>query len=79
MVTNKQNEPQEVASKTTKKEWTKRPDPFGIESILWQDGYRVSLKESDANILSSRRRNGETSCLEAPGWRLCRRNLLAIS
>jgi hypothetical protein len=49
METNKQNEPQGVESEATKKEWTKRPDPFGIESIHWQDGYRVSLKESDAN------------------------------
>ena len=39
-----------AAPEEPKKQWTnKRPDPFGIESILWQDGYRVSLKESDSN------------------------------
>lgn len=31
------------------KQWTKRPDPFGFETIRWADGYAVSLKESDAN------------------------------
>ena len=33
----------------TQKQWTKRPDPFGFETIRWADGYSVSLKESDAN------------------------------
>jgi hypothetical protein len=38
-----------AATDQPKKEWTKRPDPFGIEKINWQDGYSISLKESDAN------------------------------
>ena len=38
-----------AATEQPKKQWTKRADPFGIESINWPDGYRISLKESDAN------------------------------
>jgi hypothetical protein len=31
------------------KTWAKRPDPFGFQSVRWQDGYAIALKESDAN------------------------------
>ena len=31
------------------KEWSKRPDPFGFQSINWQDGYKIGLLESDTN------------------------------
>jgi hypothetical protein len=39
----------ETTAEAPKKEWVKRPDPFGIQSIKWEDGYRISLKESDSN------------------------------
>ncbi len=35
------------ASDETQKQWTARPDPFPIHSVNWQDGYKVSLVESD--------------------------------
>jgi hypothetical protein len=38
-----------AAAEQPKKEWAKRPDPFSILSINWQDGYKVSLVESDSN------------------------------
>ena len=38
-----------TAADQPKKQWTKRPDPFGIHSINWNDGYKVSLLESDSN------------------------------
>ena len=31
------------------KSWSRRPDPFPIETIRWQEGYAISLKESDSN------------------------------
>src|SRR5580692_9045873 len=31
------------------KQWTKRRDPFDIDVFRWQDGYRISLNESDSN------------------------------
>jgi hypothetical protein len=38
-----------TTAEAPKKEWVKRRDPFGIQSIKWDDGYRISLKESDSN------------------------------
>jgi len=37
------------AAEDTQKQWTKRPGPFGFETVRWADGYSVSLKESDSN------------------------------
>ena len=38
-----------AATEQPKKEWTKRPDPFGILSVNWADGYKIAMLESDSN------------------------------